>query len=133
LARHRFIAIYLPLGILGVVMGRIGVGEEYWSDQLFSAWVFTVEFGMLAALGSIALLVFGYIFIGIPDAIHRRRWIKASHQICIQCGYDLRMTRDVCPECGMRKPPMSVIKLKLQKLDERNIWRRWLRWIGLNP
>ncbi len=48
----------------------------------------------------IPTLVFGSLFCACrPLTFHRRRKRKKLG-LCLQCGYDLRGSKDRCPECG---------------------------------
>jgi hypothetical protein len=50
----------------------------------------------------IPLWLVGLFTFPLPlGAVVRRRWVRRSREdYCRVCGYDLRATRDRCPECG---------------------------------
>ena len=43
--------------------------------------------------------LFGSIFVYCALPFHRRRKRKRLG-LCLKCGYDLRASKDICPECG---------------------------------
>ncbi len=47
----------------------------------------------------LAALVFGLVFWVVGTPFHRRRKRKKLG-LCLKCGYDLRGSKDRCPECG---------------------------------
>ena len=59
-------------------------------------WMWTLEYWKLALL---ALLVPAY---RVYVALQSRRRVSAG--LCIACGYDLRASKDRCPECGAAIP-----------------------------
>jgi hypothetical protein len=72
-----------------------GIGNGYWNVN-FPHW-------FIAAMAS--LLPAGWLVRCV--AAHRRHRRAAAGR-CSVCGYDLRATRDRCPECGtVPKPPHS--------------------------
>jgi hypothetical protein len=58
----------------------------------------------------------GLLLIGpaISIRMHRRRRreiFRATHGLCLHCGYDLRASAERCPECGVPIAPRIVAKL----------------------
>ena len=39
-----------------------------------------------------------YVMSRLPGVLRRRRRLK--RRLCVECGYDLRASKDRCPECG---------------------------------
>ncbi len=70
------------------------------ANQL-SSWLLVVDLWLIAVFFLVIALIARRLAAG-------RRWIVGR---CGQCGYDLRASGDVCPECGARSP---------RKVDEGN-------------
>jgi hypothetical protein len=82
-----------------VVLGRLGLGYYCWQPQWFGLFV---PYWLVALLLASILAVWAYRL--------RRKRIALRRGLCPQCGYDLRATRDRCPECGT-VPPKTEVKL----------------------
>ena len=48
----------------------------------------------------ISALLFGSTFCLCRPLHHRRRRKRKKLGLCLKCGYDLRASKDRCPECG---------------------------------
>ena len=59
--------------------------------------VLAVALGVGAFLGGLATLV---IMRSIVHRNLRTQLVKQGVKICIKCGYDLRASKERCPECG---------------------------------
>lgn len=70
---------------LGREIGRV--------QQVNSGTVAVVPHGVVA----LVLATPPSLWWGIP--VLRRRW-RARRGLCVRCGYDLRGSKDKCPECG---------------------------------
>lgn len=82
--------------------GRLGFGFAWsnvearwlfmlWRREIFLPfWFITAITALLPALAATRMLL-----------RHRRTHRKLTGRICIICGYDLRASKDRCPECGM--------------------------------
>lgn len=82
-----------PTGILTtppiVISALPGLSQAYW-QAVFPLWA------PVATFGTFFLVVWG-----IPR-LRRRRWRRTGR--CGGCGYDLRASKDRCPECGEKVP-----------------------------
>ena len=68
-------------------------------------WCPIVEVPAWAVAGPLAVLPTGW---GLGRA-RRRRQRRRSPHACRRCGYDLRASPGVCPECGAAVPPPATI------------------------
>ena len=118
---------YLGRNILfGILRGgtRVALYDQTWFDEVEWGWYaesysgFTLgdAIGLRHMRGqgfvsvSIPLWV-PFLFLAIPTAIlwHRdRRTLKPG--CCRTCGYDLRASKKVCPECGTATAPPGITK-----------------------
>ena len=64
-------------------------------------WGFWHQYGSTAILIPLyaPTLVFGasFTYLGLPWFRHRKR---RKFRLCLECGYDLRGSKERCPECG---------------------------------
>lgn len=73
----------------GMVLGMLGFGLEHR--------------GPTAIAGVIPLWPLAIIFLILPVSQFRRRRLllhRVRHGLCMHCGYDLRASKERCPECG---------------------------------
>lgn len=75
---------------------------------LFLAWTFGPSLFDLPVMTGFWVMVIGLgILLGVPCGIFRiqdlrrfRKQYQMAHGLCLTCGYDLRASKDRCPECG---------------------------------
>jgi hypothetical protein len=88
-------------------------GAIYWDDAA-ARWVPVTrgELNRDAAIWGAAAVVFGAL-----PSLWLKRFVKERHErrcsprgTCIRCGYDLRASKDRCPECGT-SIPMTAAKV----------------------
>jgi hypothetical protein len=82
----------------GFCIGRISLhGDE----------LGTVPSGVIFAIGA-PLWFIAASFVAVVLFSRARRLALPTDGTCVRCGYDLRATRDLCPECGERIKGQSV-------------------------
>ena len=107
-----FYQIYSPtLEGLGVVHG----GGTIISDGRSALRAYKIIFPAWypLALLSIPLMVYLLIqAIKTPRRIVQRR--RSKKGLCLNCGYDIRESKDRCPECGVPVPAQMIIRTPVQ-------------------
>jgi hypothetical protein len=86
-------------GIFGFVAGNTDAGgvADIPGSKMF--YVIVPHWSAALALGAAGL----WMLLGKPAKRQRRR----AKGLCVTCGYDLRESRDRCPECGTPVEPTS--------------------------
>lgn len=92
-------------------------GRHFWNPLGFKLLSRHGPFGPMVhiVVVSAPLWALAAIFAAFPalQFVHfcRRRWLARNRQAtgrCVNCGYDLRASRDYCPECGTSQSPLNV-------------------------
>lgn len=76
---------FAELGHFRVMAVRIGDYKLYLDVTSIPWWCLTFGFGILP-------------IVRLSAAVKRR--VSTGHMKCVKCGYDLRASKDRCPECG---------------------------------
>ena len=100
----------LPPGMIIGTEGRpsemLGFQYHRWSlialkaDRTRLPGVYSTKITFRIAMGWPVLLSLAFVSLYVARVVKQRRWARA-HQLCRNCGYDLRATPDRCPECGL--------------------------------
>lgn len=106
--RQESLELMLTKSRLGLII--LYVGLVFWGSQLI--------FSVIFALGGTQILWLGAL-IGASGSVLNLYWLKKrgnvsreeyrrSRGLCVNCGYDLRGSTDLCPECGATSlPPLK--------------------------
>ena len=98
----------ISVGVSDMGYSRIGfrvrpseLHVTYWSPRFYSYLLTTSgpKYGSCRIPLWIPAFMFGSSFLIVTRPIRRRRKRKKLG-LCLKCGYDLRASRDRCPECG---------------------------------
>jgi hypothetical protein len=98
-----FLGVHVLL--LGVLLPKIILSRGYAvtltvfeRDKLVEPWVIA-----LVAVAMAAVFLIPMLWLLTPEtrAAFERR---AERSLCLECGYDLRETKQICPECGRPVP-----------------------------
>src|SRR5512133_1998907 len=58
------------------------------------------QLSLAAGVGSLALLCISVLLLAWCTMLEFRRRFRIRNGLCTSCGYDLRASSEVCPECG---------------------------------
>ena len=82
-------SVFPPLDRFGFAFGKVDRSTPGDDDVSYIAMV---PYWLLVLLTAIAPVRGLWLL--------RRRFVRACRGLCLSCGYDLRGTREQCPECG---------------------------------
>ena len=101
----------LPLSIANMEVGKIRVAVDSRGNVLrvppfpseLSQWSTPKTFWRIHVqywfLESLCLILPAFLLLNVTRS-RIRVWRRKTKGLCIHCGYDLRATKDHCPECG---------------------------------
>jgi hypothetical protein len=92
---HVFLVPDLFMGYLSVEFVSSAVRHFPGGDGFLSIFLMTIVEG---ALWNITLMIYMSLIYGVQRLFRRKS--HANH--CVHCGYDLRASANICPECGTR-------------------------------
>ncbi|HEY2586991.1 MAG TPA: hypothetical protein VGI81_14695 [Tepidisphaeraceae bacterium] len=78
-----------------------GIGVAWASGALASVQFHVVLLPAWVLCGLTALLPGWWL---VKSSVKRRQRLRRDHNLCLRCGYDLRASKDRCPECGTPIP-----------------------------
>ncbi len=75
--------------------GRIGITRYFRIYHVFDPWLW-----MLSIPLWMPTIAFGSVFCFCRPLLYHRRRKRKKLGLCVKCGYDLRASKERCPECG---------------------------------
>jgi len=112
--RHYHFLSGIPVG---AVSGWYTFSAAQYKDVNIGGWAFlgfVCDWGSFSGVDTIVIVLPSWALMALAIApptywFHRRRKRKRrlSHGLCLSCGYDLRASKDKCPECGEAVPTPS--------------------------
>jgi hypothetical protein len=77
----------------------LGIGYHHGTYDQYETWEFDLPYWALVAALAVAPSL------AMATLLRRRRRLRRSGAgLCMECGYDLRASRERCPECGTNIP-----------------------------
>lgn len=91
LTAKRILLFLIPAAVLGVVAVVSDVTKHHsFHNKIINQVAQVVTLGYAVTLGLYLLMTMR----------HDQRRRRKEAGLCMQCGYDLRASTDLCPECG---------------------------------
>ncbi len=128
--RHKLPLLYWHLGLRGGVPShdsryRTSILGFYWGTQgVRGAFTGTYRYCVLPYWGVAALTGIVPVFLLLRVA---RRMCRLRRQqrfgLCVKCGYDLRASRQRCPECGHAIDEGTIVERALVDRDAAKVQR----------
>jgi hypothetical protein len=97
--KHRVHRAAVLLNLTVGLIAAVGVLASFWKESS--------KYAQFTYFASMALCLIGLCVLAVVDVRVLRKRRRLAAGLCPACGYDLRASKDRCPECGLAIMPQK--------------------------